>query len=523
MPDSSEIVFNIGLRGRGKIQYSELINELKKNRAKIEEAIGLLEEGSEALIREIVSDILAWKCRPADFPVGSVMPELIMKLRNYDFNDHEEICVPACSVLSDLWEIPLFYRNVTDDGKICARRSGEGNIQYVMCDGDIICKETGLEEKYEIRKVVAISGALYSFTNVDLVKAFGMIPYLFHRMYGCEVKLVSYEGNETYPYLDLLTGLKMELIENKPPESMVKYIHDNSKNIDLLIIQGAYEYNHDVVVEYKRQNPGGKIFMNLDQNSEWMDRIIWDDPDYYEMMSLIDVKGSTCKPMQVFLNEKWPWHIECIHQGYYDLFGFNDNIDEILKNKKKIILCVARHGTWQKATEVLMEAFAMIESDISEWRLELVGSVEEDFNRYIEEYYNKYPSLKERVLFTGNISDRKLLHEYFKRAGIFSLTSRIEGGTPNVISEALYTGCAIALTMFDAYPDAIGPLDDDDKICGMAAPVDDVEGYANILKKLCMSEILGEYQKNARWRAEKYFDSEKIERYLYGKLCNEGK
>ena len=113
--------------------------------------------------------------------------------------------------------------------------------------------------------------------------------------------------------------------------------------------------------------------------------------------------------MQDHLNEKWPWHIDCVHQGYYNIFGFEDDREAVLGSKEKVILCVARHGTWQKATEVLLEAFAYIEETIPEWKLELVGSVEEDFKSYIEEYYRRYPKLRERVLFFGNIRDRQRL------------------------------------------------------------------------------------------------------------------
>ncbi len=514
-------LMRVALRGSKKTDYRDVYRVIVEEEELIEKAIGFLaDDESKNIVCEIIDNIMSGKCRTSDEKIESEMNGLINKLKEAGQSSGFELDLPACSVISDIWEIPLFFKNIIQNGIVKARFDENGKANYLLSN---VIKE-GVSEsikktKYKIDRVVAISGALYKFSNVDLVKDVGMIPYLFHELYGCEVKMVTYKGDETYPYLKLLPGMQMELIEDDPPESMLRYICDNSENIDLLIIHGAFEYNHDVVVEYKKRNPDGKIFLHLDQNSEWMDRIIWDDPDYIEMMEKIDVKGSSCKSMQVHLNEKWPWHIECIRQGFYNVFGFDDDIDEVLRNKEKTILCAARHGTWQKATGVLLEAFAMIEDDISEWKLELAGSVEESFEEYIDEYYNKYPKLKSRVVFLGNISDRKQLHEHYIKAGIFALTSRIEGGTPNVISEALYSGCAIAITMFDAYLDAIGPLEENDRICGKASTIDDVEGYASILKELCLSDRLGVYQKNARWRAEEYFDAVKIERYLYGKLC----
>lgn len=512
----------IALRGKKQINYSDIYNEIVEADKVISEAISLLADiESRELVEGTIQDIMNGRCIAARETTESKMPELIKRLKERQNDQFFEMIIPACSVLSDIWEIPIFFKEITTDGEISTRVDDDGSIQYLLSKGDraSLGGEYESQKKYEIRKVVALSGALYTFLNVELVKDVGMIPYYFHKLYGCDVKMVTYKEQETYPYLELLPGMQMELIEYDPPKSMVRYIHDNAEDIDLLIIHGAFEYNHDVICEYKRQNPGGKIFMHLDQNSEWMDRIIWDAPDYMEMMDLVDVMGSSCKSMQIHLNEKWPWHVECIRQGFYNVFGYDDDINELLKNKEKTILCAARHGTWQKATEVLLEAFAIIKDDISDWKLELVGSIEEEFESYIEEYFDKNPELRSRVIFYGNVFDRKQLHDHYLRAGIFTLTSRIEGGTPNVISEALYSGCAIALTMFDAYLDAVGPLDEDDRICGKAVPIDDIEGYACMLKELCMDEGLNEYQKNARWRAEKYFDAVEIERYLYGKLC----
>ncbi|MCR5507627.1 MAG: glycosyltransferase family 4 protein [Lachnospiraceae bacterium] len=502
----------VSIRGKEQFGYIDVIQVLNENEKMIKMALDSLDdELSRILVNRFLDKIKEGQFIASDREIKTSMTELEKRLEKTG----ENFNIRASSVLSDLWEIPLFVCAFFPSCVIRAVEDEDGSVLYC-----ILWPHTKKEKNTKIKTVTAISGALYSFTNVDLVKAFGMIPYLFHTEFGCEVTAVSYRGNETYPYLSLLPGLKLELIENNPPEGMLNYIHEHASRIDLLVLQGAYEYNHNIVVEYKRINPNGKIFMNLDQNSEWMDRIKWDDPDYLEMMNFVDVKGSTCKSMQDHLNEKWPWHIDCIRQGYYNVFGFDDNIDEILKNKEKVILCVARHGTWQKATEILMEAFAAIADDIPEWKLELVGSIEEDFREYIDGYLFKYPKLSEKVIFFGNILDREELHSHFKRASIFTLTSRIEGGTPNVISEALYTGCAIAVTQFDAYLDATGPLDDEDRICGMSSPVDDLEGYKGILKELCNSMDLVDYQRNARWRGEKYFDSIKIERELYGKLCN---
>ncbi len=370
-----------------------------------------------------------------------------------------------------------------------------------------------------IKKVVALSEGSHPWTNVELLKECITIPYMFHKLFGCEVTAVCIENDENYEYLSLLPGLRLELIKDQGANSRLYYVMEHAKEIDLLIFRGWYPDNYPIAEAYKNLNPEGKIYIGLDQNSMWMDRIIWDNFAYKGLFDRCDVIGSSCKTMQDHLNEKWPWKIDYFPSGYFNVLNIQENEKDILDKKEKIILCVARHGTWQKATEILLEAFAKIESEIPDWKLRLVGTVDPEFESYIKAFFATYPNLLERIIFVGEITDKRKLRQEYIRAGVFVLTSRYEGG-PNVISEALYAGCAIAITKIDIWKDAIGPMDDGDKICGTSFPVYDVLGAAQGLAELCHNDNLAELQKNAIWRAKRYFDLEMIVRDLYGKIVN---
>ena len=88
--------------------------------------------------------------------------------------------------------------------------------------------------------------------------------------------------------------------------------------------------------------------------------------------------------------------------------------------------------------------------------------------------------------------------------------STFEGGTPNVIAEALYSGNAVAITKIAEYEDAI-----DHGRCGMAAKIDDVSDFADILLRLCQSDRLNEMCGHACEYAKSNYDMEKIVSRLY--------
>lgn len=74
-----------------------------------------------------------------------------------------------------------------------------------------------------------------------------------------------------------------------------------------------------------------------------------------------------------------------------------------------------------------------------------------------------------------------------------------------MVAEALSSGCAIAITKIDEYQDATGA-----GRCGLASEIGDVDGFADILLKLCQSERLDEMCRNAYAYAQEAYDMEKI-------------
>ena len=71
----------------------------------------------------------------------------------------------------------------------------------------------------------------------------------------------------------------------------------------------------------------------------------------------------------------------------------------------------------------------------------------------------------------------------------------------------------MAVTKFDAWEDCIGK-----GVCGAAAAVGDVEGYASVLKGLCLNTGLEDMSQNAREYAKEMFNMEKNVLWLFNRL-----
>jgi len=149
--------------------------------------------------------------------------------------------------------------------------------------------------------------------------------------------------------------------------------------------------------------------------------------------------------------------------------------------KENTILTVGRIGTPEKNNEELIIAFAGLAEALPGWTLKLVGPVDPQFEQFKDWFFTTYPNIKDRVVFTGSISDKKKLYDEYAKAKIFTLTSRSESGTPNVYAEALVHGCMFISSGIDGADDITnyGEL-------GLKYDRGSTESLADVLMKLCL-------------------------------------
>ena len=181
--------------------------------------------------------------------------------------------------------------------------------------------------------------------------------------------------------------------------------------------------------------------------------------------------------------------------------------------KENIILTVGRIGTWAKNNEILLDAISKIK-DLKNWKVFLIGPIKDEFKKYIKEYFEKYPFLKQKVIFTGNIEDRKVLFEYLQKSKIFCLTSLWEG-FPHVFPEAGYFGNFI---ISSDLPPAID-ITNNDKF-GKIFKRGNSNELAKVLENLIENESIIEYNcEQIQKFVEERFLWRNIVPYLYKELA----
>ena len=143
-----------------------------------------------------------------------------------------------------------------------------------------------------------------------------------------------------------------------------------------------------------------------------------------------------------------------------------------------LILNVGRM-VWDKAQEVLLEAFALLGDEFPEWRLAVVGD-----GRLQKELHERAAGLGiyDRVDWHGIVTDPYI---FYRSASIFALPSRVEG-TPNALLEAM--SCGLAVIVSDGAP---GPLElIQDGETGLVVPVNDARALAAALARLAKDDVL---------------------------------
>lgn len=120
--------------------------------------------------------------------------------------------------------------------------------------------------------------------------------------------------------------------------------------------------------------------------------------------------------------------------------------------KERVILNVARIGTHQKNTELLLSVLSKV--DLNGWVFKFVGVIEPGFKMKISQFFTDHPNLKNNVFFTGEISDPDKLYELFERSSIFCFSSRFES-YGLVLNEAAYFNNYIITTDVGAAQDLI--------------------------------------------------------------------
>ena len=294
--------------------------------------------------------------------------------------------------------------------------------------------------------------------NFHLVKDVGQLPYFMYKTEGYDATLISYQNNVEYPFIDQeVNGLKLNFIPNKGrflyfELGVLYYLFNHSKSIAIL---NLFHFKKDHILYlliYKLVNPKGKAYIKLD-----MDILFFKNYNaflfsnyriknlilkaltswIFKLTDLFSVETDQAKDYLLNVYPELHNKLICIPNGVDNLYLDKEIPIKAFQEKENIILTVGRIGTEQKNTELLLDALKI--TDLKDWKVYILGPIEESFKKYIADFYKEYPQLENKVIFTGNITDRKELFDWYNRSKIFCLSSLYEG-FPIAFPEALYFG-----------------------------------------------------------------------------------
>jgi len=342
--------------------------------------------------------------------------------------------------------------------------------------------------------------------NVHLHKDVGQIPFQMQKYFGYRSQIVCRQNEERYNYLDReLQGLDLRFIKTSPLLFLLKH----ATEIDVLMLFHVKTESIYATLLYKLLNPAGIVYVKYDLPDKDLLYAAWGNRNLISQFKRNLLFKLFVRKLDIF-------SVEC--RQVYDALtripaakkihipnGFDPGIaacygvtPKRYEEKENIILLVGRHGSRQKNSELILQVLERIR-DIGDWQLFFIGPMTDEFRSIKNAFLDTHPHYREKIHFPGNISDKKVLFEYYNRAKIFCLPSRWEG-FPLVGPEALYFGNVLVMTReVEASHDLTG----DDSI-GFRAASENVTEWSETLNMLLHDqELLSNYSQ----RAQVYFST----------------
>ncbi|AWX32866.1 glycosyltransferase family 4 protein [Methanosphaera sp. BMS] len=293
--------------------------------------------------------------------------------------------------------------------------------------------------------------------NYNLTKDVGMIPYTLSDRY--DTHIATYDNDEYFYLEDELKSdnFNLEYLDNTGDEKgdVLKYLKGNSKNIDILqLYHLKYNLLASYITAYKLRNRKGKIYLKLDANNEIIDFLIKRRgllPSLRRLYAKIIFSKIDLISIETRRNYNLLKDFISEDRLLYIPNGITKS-DIGLEDKEKTILYVGYVEKKNKSIDLLMDAFGKCVSD--DWKLVLIGKIEEDMKEFLNDFFKKNPQLKDRIILKGYISDKNVLSTEYAKSSIYCCTSRSESFGISTL-EAAYFGNYIISTDVGASKDII--------------------------------------------------------------------
>lgn len=288
-------------------------------------------------------------------------------------------------------------------------------------------------------------------TNADLMKDEGQIPYTLCLHKGMDASLVTCHIDKKVANIYNVPGLHVEhypLLLNHTLTGIV-YLIFHSHKIDWLNIYFAGRQALIWMRLYKLMNRDGHIYLKLDldfRGAELYEKNRKERRIFTINTQIADIISAESTAIIKRIEKYSSKRVLLVEDGISKL----DSKPVIDNERENRFITVGRLGTYQKATDILLAAFAR-SAKFHNWDLILIGNVDDGFREYIRKFYTDHSELRNRVIFKGVIRNREELYKEYCHSKVFVLPSRWESyGISS--GEALYCGCHLILS--DSIPPA---------------------------------------------------------------------
>jgi glycosyltransferase involved in cell wall biosynthesis len=294
--------------------------------------------------------------------------------------------------------------------------------------------------------------------NIHLKKRIGMVPYILHREYNYDSIVVCFKNENTYPFLKgHMNGLGIHFLPSTSNKKnlweVVKYVSKNAQQIDVLNLYHQSEATFMIGCLYKLLNPKGILYMTLDMNIEYLTNLFSKKPRRHlffwnfffdKIVNIVSYESTEVKSFLLHHYKNIANKLLRLTNGIDDIAIRGNNIsNNSFETKENLIITVGRIGLPEKNNELLLAALEKI--NLNNWKVAFIGPICLGFEQNIVSFFQRNPTLNNKIIFTGAIYNQLELYDWYNRAKVFCLSSKREGFA-TVLPEAMYFGNYIVST-----------------------------------------------------------------------------
>ena len=297
------------------------------------------------------------------------------------------------------------------------------------------------------------------FENLEEVhvnKDVGMIPYVLSKYYDFQVTILSLDNGCSFRDTDFLNYVNIKFFKTK--KLMYLYILKNILNINFLMFFHDDKKRGLFYLICKLLNPKIFIYTKLDMDYlTALERLEKNKKDgirklllkklYNRLVDLFTVETfevlDMVKNLPMYKNK-----IKYLPNGFYAEKEYDFEIP-----KEKLILVVGRLGAPPKNNHLLIKTLEKL-NNLNDYKIYFIGPYTEEFKQDYDNLLNQKPFFKDKILLIGNVKDKNILYQYYKRANFLLMTSIYEGFSL-VLVESMYFGCRVVSTDLSASYDVL--------------------------------------------------------------------